>query len=194
MKQIACLGDSNTFGFDPQSLWGGRYAKESRWPERIAAAGFSVRNLGVNGLGVTRESVHAVLAQELFSGPPSDLAILMLGTNDLLMGLSAEETAGCMKKLLALLCEKKAAGRFLLIAPVPLQSGTWVPDDSVITQSLLLSKRYRRLAAELGADFADAGQWNIPLAYDGVHFTEEGHRIFAEKLLEHLRSAAGSAF
>ena len=44
-----------------------------------------------------------------------------------------------------------------------------------------------RLAERLGIRFADAGTWNIPLAYDGVHFTEQGHRTFAAGLLEELK-------
>ena len=40
------------------------------------------------------------------------------------------------------------------------------------------------LAERLDIRFADAGKWDIPLAYDGVHFTEQGHRAFAAGLLE----------
>ena len=43
------------------------------------------------------------------------------------------------------------------------------------------------LAERLGIRFADAGTWGIPLAYDGVHFTEQGHKNFAAGLLEELR-------
>ena len=39
----------------------------------------------------------------------------------------------------------------------------------------------------LGVRFADAGDWNIPMAYDGVHFTEQGHRAFSAGLLEALK-------
>ena len=35
--------------------------------------------------------------------------------------------------------------------------------------------------------FADAGQWGISLAHDGVHFTAHGHRAFAAGLLEALK-------
>ena len=38
-----------------------------------------------------------------------------------------------------------------------------------------------------GLRFADAGDWDIPMAYDGVHFTEQGHRAFAAGLLEVLK-------
>ena len=39
----------------------------------------------------------------------------------------------------------------------------------------------------MGIRFADAGTWNISLAYDGVHFTAQGHKAFAAGLLEELK-------
>ena len=190
MTQLACLGDSNTFGYDPQSLWGGRYEKNVRWTGRLEAVGFSVRNFGVNGLGVSRESVHMVLAGELKSLRPPVLALVMLGSNDLLLGVSAEETGRYMDRLLTLISEKKAADAICLIAPPPFRPGTWVQDAVLIPESRALGEQYRRLAEEKGLLFADAGAWDIPLAFDGVHFTEEGHRIFAEQLEKVLREAA----
>jgi hypothetical protein len=32
--------------------------------------------------------------------------------------------------------------------------------------------------------FADSSLWGIELAYDQVHFSEEGHRVFADKKTE----------
>ena len=43
------------------------------------------------------------------------------------------------------------------------------------------------VAEHLGIRFADAGRWGISLAYDGVHFTEQGHKAFAAGLLEELK-------
>ncbi|MBF1017028.1 MAG: hypothetical protein HXK86_06785, partial [Lachnospiraceae bacterium] len=34
--------------------------------------------------------------------------------------------------------------------------------------------------------FLDAASWNLPLAYDGVHFSERAHLLFADRLEEHL--------
>ena len=76
--------------------------------------------------------------------------------------------------------------RILLVAPPPLVRGTWVPAQKLIDASGELRQRYRALSDRLGVAFADAGTWNIPLAYDGVHFTEEGHRRFAEALAKHM--------
>lgn len=39
----------------------------------------------------------------------------------------------------------------------------------------------------MGIRFADAGRWDIPLAYDDAHFTEQGHKAFAAGLLEELK-------
>ena len=64
--------------------------------------------------------------------------------------------------------------------------GEWVPDQTLVERSRELSREYQRVARELNISFADAGAWKIPLCYDGVHFTEQGHRAFAAGLLEHL--------
>ena len=45
-----------------------------------------------------------------------------------------------------------------------------------------LPNALKRCAEEYGADFADAGEWDIALAYDGIHFSEAGHRSFAEHM------------
>nr|WP_300184868.1 hypothetical protein [uncultured Agathobaculum sp.] len=49
---------------------------------------------------------------------------------------------------------------------------------------------YCTLAAARSLSFAYTGTWDIPLCYDGVHFTEEGHRRFAE----HARQIFAEAF
>ena len=33
----------------------------------------------------------------------------------------------------------------------------------------------------------EIAKWDIPLPYDGVHFTDQGHRAFAARLLEELK-------
>lgn len=73
-----------------------------------------------------------------------------------------------------------------LIAPPPLQPGERVTDPAQIAASSRLAGHYRVLAGRLEIPFADAGEWKIPLSYDGVHFTEAGHKTFAEKLHKEL--------
>ena len=49
-----------------------------------------------------------------------------------------------------------------------------------------LNTYYETLSKRLRVGFANADTWNIPLAFDGVHITEQGHRLFAQQLADHL--------
>ena len=35
---------------------------------------------------------------------------------------------------------------------------------------------------------ADPGAWDIEMAFDGVHYSEEGHRVFALRMQDTLES------
>ena len=54
-----------------------------------------------------------------------------------------------------------------------------MPDDGLVEESKNLARHYEALAERRGLLYADAGEWDIALTYDGVHFTEEGHARFA---------------
>ena len=173
--KVICYGDSNTFGYDPRGYWGGQY--DHPWPEILAKkTGWNVINEGMNGREIPKTRI---------SFPPdTGLLIVMLGTNDLLQGASPE--AACAKMERFLRSQNLAPEKILLIAPPPMCLGEWVPDQKLIDHSIALAKHYQALAQRLGIRFADAGEWNIPLAYDGVHLSEEGHRAFAMGLIEYL--------
>ena len=74
-----------------------------------------------------------------------------------------------------------------MIAPPPMVLGEWVPSQQLIDDSRAFSGLCQALAERLGIRFADAGKWDISLAYDGVHFTEQSHKAFAAGLLEELK-------
>lgn len=175
---VICFGDSNTYGYDPRSWLGRRYDADSRWVDILAGStGWSVRNMGVNG----REIPGTAPAFP----PDTDLLIIMLGSNDLLQGHSPEETAGKLEHVLSSLSLPRE--KVLLIAPPPMRRGEWVPDQRLVDGSRTFARCCRSLVGRLGIRFADAGDWGISLAYDGVHFTEQGHRAFAAGLLEVLK-------
>ena len=176
--KILCLGDSNTWGYDPRGYFGGQY--DHPWPELLEEQfGCTVINWGENGREIPRTPV---------SFPADmDLLIIMLGTNDLLQGASMEAVIGRMERFVKPLAQEK----LLLIAPPPMKLGAWVPGQSLIEASQTLARHYCALAKRLGIRFLDAGEWGLTLAYDGVHFTEEGHRIFAEKLFKSIDATGG---
>ena len=151
---------------------------DSRWVDILAEeTGWTVRNLGENG-------------REIPTSAPdfptdTDLLIVMLGTNDLLQGRSPEQAAARLERFLSDISLDRS--KLLLIAPPPVKRGAWVPNQQLIDDSRTFAQLCHALAAQMGIRFADAGRWDVPLAYDGVHFTEQGHRAFAAKLLEELK-------
>lgn len=175
---VICFGDSNTWGYDPRSWLGERYEADSRWVDILAAkTGWAVRNQGQNGRTIPRTA--PVFPED------TDLLIVMLGTNDLLQGRTPQDTAERMEHLLTGI--NLAQKKLLLIAPAPVTFGTWVQEQQLIDRSHAFAQCCRVLAEQLGIPFANAGDWAIPLSYDGVHFTAQGHHAFAAKLLEVLK-------
>lgn len=66
-----------------------------------------------------------------------------------------------------------------LLIPPPMKPGAWVAGKRLLASSGQLASRYRELAQRLGVRFADSAPWGVGLAFDGVHFSEEGHKAFA---------------
>ena len=179
MRCILCIGDSNTWGYDPRSRLGGRYPEDVRWTGRLS--GRETGNDGINGRTIppVREYPDT---ERLLCGERFDAVCVMLGTNDLLQGASAEAAGAAMERYLCFL--RRAAGDIpvILIAPPPFRSGEWVTSAAQISESEKLAGVYRSLAEKTGVFFADAGLWNVEPAFDGVHFTPEGHAAFAAGL------------
>ena len=171
--RIVCFGDSNTYGYDPRDYFGGRYDAENRWVDLLAKQlDQPTINLGMNGREIPRTGI--ALPEE------AEKLIIMLGTNDVLQGADADTVIARMAHFLDQI--KLPHTNILLIAPPPLQRGAWVDSEELIEASIRLSAGYQRLAAERNIPFTDAAVWHVPLAFDGVHFTGEGHRIFAQQL------------
>ena len=183
--RMLCYGDSNTYGYDPRGFVGDRYQKESRWVDILAQKlKWEIQNEGQNGREIPSRPFQYRRAGELLTPSAPDVFAIMLGTNDLLRGYSAVETCSRMEAFLRYLQPK--CGRLLLIAPPPMKRGAWVTEENLIAESVKLAEAYQVLSQKLGIAFVNAGQWNVDLTFDGVHFTEAGHRAFAEGLYTYL--------
>ena len=176
--RILCFGDSNTYGYDPRGYFGDRYPGSDRWVDILARqSGWEVMNAGANGREIPRNPYALRL---LSQHAPLDIFLVMLGTNDLLQGASASEAAAQMEAFLNQLLPH--CKNILLVAPPPMKRGAWVLSDALVNESIRLAEEYKALAQKLHIPFADTRGWNIELAFDGVHFTEDGHHTFASNI------------
>ena len=185
--KIVCLGDSNTYGYDPRSYLGDRYDQSSCWVDILSEKlNCEIVNAGENGREVPRNSREFLAIEHMLNEEyPIDYLIIMLGTNDLLQGNPVTTVSLRMESFLRQL--QLDLCNVILIAPPVLKLGEWVSSQGLIESSKDLNAAYKRLSESLGVHFVDTGNWDVPLAFDGVHLTKEGHRIFADGLLHHLR-------
>lgn len=196
-NMIVCYGDSNTYGYDPCVPGGGRYAEKEQWTALVEAkTGIPVKNYGLCGRKIPRYEAQFQCVREqmeVWTQESERVSLwIMLGTNDFLENErnTAEDVACRLEKFLNSIKENVEENRIsiFLISPVPVKQGAWVESEQLCWETHRLSDFYRAVSKKLGIDFADAGEWNIPLAYDGVHFTEEGHRIFSENVVKAIEN------
>lgn len=206
IMKIVCFGDSNTYGFDPRLGSTGRYDKNERWTGILDGLdGFSVLNEGMNGRCIPNtDAGFASLEHALDRNPDADVFMILLGTNDLFMvrGITAQGISDRMRRAfqnVPALREftRKKGKHTLIVSPAR-------PSDQVLFYAMAgiptgqtkesaacilreLPGELEKCAREFGALFADAGEWDIPLSYDGIHFSEEGHRCFAKHMADVLR-------
>jgi len=186
--KLLCYGDSNTFGYDPRGPIPGRYDADHRWCDLLAkSTGWTVINEGGNGRKVPEPQWgYPVIKRAMSDHAPVDMVCIMLGTNDILMSYRMDVTAIVerMDALLAFLQTGWPDTKLVLITPPPLDIPEF-PESEEKLQNLI--DEYEQLAQKRDISFINNHSWNIPLAYDGAHFTEMGHQVFADALRKELQ-------
>ena len=179
--RLLCFGDSNTYGYDPVSPFGDRYPPNIRWTDHLAQeTGWEVLNAGQNGREIPHRPIELEHAIQLCRSSSADILVVMLGSNDLLCNphFTAENIAARMESFLRSLPPIQV----LLIAPPSMQRGAWVDTDRLVKESARLATVFEVLARCQNCFFEDANKWKVDLTFDGVHFSEAGHRAFSAGL------------
>jgi acyl-CoA thioesterase I len=171
---VLALGDSITAGLGAPA--------EASYPAQLAAAtGWNVVNGGISGdtSAQALERLPALLAEHR----PA-LVIVSLGGNDFLRRASADDTQANLRRIVAAV--RQAQAQVLLVA-VPQPSLTAAAGLGLSDHPL-----YARLAAELKLPLHEQG-WSRVLADEGlksdqIHANAAGYRVFADGLVQTLRS------
>lgn len=211
-RRIVCFGDSNTWGYNPES--GSRYSDDIRWTkllEKKLGGDYRIIEEGQNGRTIanpdpwewgTKCGMDQILPI-LESHMPMEALVIMLGSNDLKskFGLPAPDIAGSLQNML-----KSVRGhlryylnnpdlKILIIAPPALGENfasspfaEFFDADSVVQKSKDISKWFELVADQFGCEFLDATSQVTAGDVDSLHLSPEGHAKLAELVYQKLKS------
>ena len=205
MKTVLCYGDSNTYGYDPET--GLRYPPALRWPDalqallgpeyRVIPEGLNGRTTAFGRKGLAWLNGLSTLDPIIRTHYPIDSLIFMLGTNDCCaeLGLSAEEITTGMEKLIdrarAHLSEIQVnEAEIIIIAPKAMDGKvlrgvfSYEMNEKSVRVSQELTALYKELAQRKGCGFTDIEDIIELSETDGEHFLPEGGKKLAGKLKE----------
>lgn len=202
MKKVLCFGDSNTFGFIPES--GKRYDKNTRWSgilAQLAAGRFEIIEAGCNNRTAFTDNpagfeqtgckvLPTLLNKDL------DCVILAIGVNDLqfFYNPTLEEIKNGMRRLVDIVREHCPNAEIILVSPARLTDNIFngyfraMFDKISIEKSLHLSEIYESIAKEKNCRFADWDKIVTVSPKDGLHLEPDAHKKIAEAMFESLLS------
>lgn len=203
MKRILCFGDSNTYGHDPAD--GSRL--ERRWTRIIRGIigdSYEIIEEGLCG----RTTVFSVDTNQdgwegstiikpvLATHKPFDLLIIMLGTNDLLLGANAkpQDSANGIERLIHM-ARECVDSDILIISPIHIDEA--VKDSEIFSvlyggeRAVKLSKElaplYEEKAKNNGCYFMDASKFAKASPKDGVHMDSVNHEKLAYAIADKIK-------
>ena len=134
MKKALVIGDSNTWGYDPRSYFGGKYKKT--WVEYLEVQDWKFISNGING-----RCLHDILQYRKIENIIEDMKII----------LTHFENAG------------------ILCPPV-------IEIVEFKQKSIELNQEYMKLKVPC------IPYEKVELCFDGIHFSESGHKQFASNI------------
>ncbi len=214
-KQILCFGDSNTWGFCPQSTSVAccRYPFSQRWTgvlQGMLGDGYRIAEEGLNGrttvfedpLFPDRRGMDAI-DMLVRTHSPLDLVLIMLGTNDMKdhLGTTNHAVARGVRALcehaLSVGAESGKKPRVLAVSPIAIGENveeTWLGGEfssRSVERSLTISSEIQEQVGQIGVSFFDAKTVARPSPTDCVHLDAQGHAQLAAALAAQVRALIG---
>ena len=203
MKKILCFGDSNTYGFIPQS--GLRYDINTRWTGilqtlcnnefEITEAGCNNRTAFIDNPAGINQTGYKILPEYLKTNF-FDIVILAIGINDLqrFFNPTLNEFEQGMEKLIQITKNLSPNSKIILICPSKLNltginNGifSYQFDKISVEKSGKLSPIYKSLAEKYKCHFIDLNNIVEVSPLDGLHFSPKSHKTIAENLYKNLK-------
>ena len=202
MKKILCFGDSNTYGFIPQS--GLRYDNNTRWTgvlQSLCKDKFKIINEGCNNRTAFIDNPAGIeqtgykILPKILKSENFDIIILAIGINDLQLFFkpTLQEFEQGIEKLIQTTKTLSPKSEIILVCPSKLNleginSGmfSFQFDNISVEKSFKLPNIYKSLAEKYNCKFLDLNDVTSVSPLDGLHYSPESHRKIAEKLYKTL--------
>ena len=201
MKKILCYGDSNTYGYIPETC--GRYEQDCRWSGllkryfpnyKIIEEGMNNRCGFFKNPSGLKQSGGEYLPVFLQNHKDIDICILNLGTNDAqffyeLDGAAAEQG---LNNLINSLKDANQNTKIIICAPVKITENILRNRFSIqfnkesIERIKTVFPVFKRTAQERDCLYFDFNKFVNPSEIDGLHYSAESHKIIAKKLAEFI--------
>tara|TARA_B100000315_G_scaffold172000_1_gene160500 strand:+ start:836 stop:1468 length:633 start_codon:yes stop_codon:yes gene_type:complete len=206
MKTIVCFGDSNTWGYIPET--GLRYLYNQRWPGvlqgelshhvRVVEEGLNGRTTSFDEPFRSGRDGSVALPLILESHRPLDLLIIALGANDLqpFYNVSGHDSAHGLEKLIEIGKRSEAgpensAPEILCIAPTRFNQSCevvkrlFVGTDEKIS---VLLEEYKRVTSIAVCHYFDSNDIIVVSECDGVHIDALNHKKLGKAIAGKIQS------
>lgn len=204
-KRILCFGDSNTWG--ARADGNGRFDEDTRWTARLQTLlgeGYAVVEEGQNGrTTVWEDPVENRMPGISYLWPcldthaPLDLAIIMLGTNDLKprFNVHPRDIAQSAGRLVDMVqkCSfgpEGTAPKVLLVAPILANPSPTMPHmfgQVEAAKSRLFAQEFQAIADAYGCAFLNAAEVAEADPLDGIHMDAASHKALSEALYQKIQ-------
>lgn len=185
MVRIAIIGDSYTDG----SSEGGK--GEAGWPrlveEKLRAENlnFAIRTTGLGGSGYLSEGTkkRTFLSSATRLSDDTDVVVIFGGLNDAIYAGSSVGKAAT--KTFSTVSERVPEATLIVV-------GGQYPSSQPPAEYQSFRKAIKESAQSAGATYIDPISWfgdKSLIGKDGIHPTDEGHKLIAEKLFPAIRDA-----
>lgn len=202
MKTIVCYGDSNTWGFKPETMKpamkSARFDADIRWTGvlqkylgqeyRVEEEGLSGRTTAFDDPFDERRNGLRYLDCCMFTKMPVYLVIFLLGTNDMkeYLGVNAYYSSCGMEQLIIKVQQggygaNGASPEILVVSPATIRENiytAWPGDEfgkDCLEKNVLLKNHYEKVAGDYGCYFLDAAEHVEASTLDAVHLDDQNH-------------------
>lgn len=156
---------------------GDSLTRQGRWGEMFP--GVPVRNRGVSG--DTTSDVHARVPEAARAAPAQ--IFLMIGTNDLGLGLSAEVVLANLSRIVSEIRRTSPATALVLQTLLPRDAALGPSVEAVNRGLALLAEREGLALVDVGqAMRSPAGTLRSELSRDGLHLVDAGYQVWKDAL------------